>query len=567
MPPPPLTFGVDGCKGGWIAATAPDLSSTPRFVLFERFTDLAAGAAAADGLALVDIPIGLADGRRACDGKARKLLGPRRACSVFTPPSRSALAGTDGTEIRRLNIAATGRSLSSQCLGILRKIAEADAVITPALQRHVREAHPECAFAALTPTGPGSPSRRSPPRGAAAASPCFHGPSPAQRRPLRSWRARSPRTTTSTRSSSSLPRSGTARAKGGGSGLGRRSATPEVSRWRSSTDARAPRRPRRIRPTRRRPHAGFAAPRAGCATWTGAPSPRRRPATRCTPARAPRGRAPSARRTRPHPPRSPARGGSARGAAASARRRGRAPPGEAPRARARGRGRGPARRSGAASPPRRVPARPPADAALERPPLDGDCQPRRRADQRRHVARAASQLGPECREPPPAGLAHVEHRHLDEAERAARRREHHERRLAGLHAPAEALPRAPTRDPRRIAPLQEDEELVEGRVRPERGHRRERLAEGGVSARRVDVRSEPGELRAQGRPKLPGAVADRVLHVRTVRWERTCRRVRRDDALTPCSHVRPPVMMLGWRKSLRRRNTVAALLRLGLRSR
>lgn len=161
MSPPRLTFGVDGCRAGWIAATAPDLSRTPRFVLFERFSDLAAAVVAANGLALVDIPIGLTDARRACDAAARKLLGPRRACSVFTPPSRAALAGRTPAEMRRLNLAATGRSLSAQSLGIVPKIGEVDAVVTPALQRHVREAHPECAFAALSParTGLAEPKR------------------------------------------------------------------------------------------------------------------------------------------------------------------------------------------------------------------------------------------------------------------------------------------------------------------------------------------------------------------------------------------------------------------------
>ncbi|ABS28172.1 DUF429 domain-containing protein [Anaeromyxobacter sp. Fw109-5] len=86
MRSPPLSFGVDGCKGGWIAANASDLSSTPRFVLFERFSDLAAAVSDTGTLALVDIPIELTDGARACDGAARKLLGLRRACSVFTPP-------------------------------------------------------------------------------------------------------------------------------------------------------------------------------------------------------------------------------------------------------------------------------------------------------------------------------------------------------------------------------------------------------------------------------------------------------------------------------------------------
>ena len=150
-----MLLGVDGCRAGWIAAEASGPDERPRFRLFRRFAEVIEALRSRDGLACVDVPIGLCDVGRRCDQEARKLLGPARAASVFTPPSRSALAGTTAAEIRSLNLRATGRSLSEQTLNILPKIREVDAALTPALQEGVREVHPELVFASLTDHGSG----------------------------------------------------------------------------------------------------------------------------------------------------------------------------------------------------------------------------------------------------------------------------------------------------------------------------------------------------------------------------------------------------------------------------
>jgi len=148
-------LGVDGCRAGWIVAEASGEGVRPRFLLFPTFAELLRAFADAEALACVDVPIGLCDAGRRCDREARALLGPSRACSVFTPPSRSAFAGATPQEMRQLNLAATGRSLSAQSLGILPKIREVDGAMTPALQRRVREVHPELVFASLSPAGRG----------------------------------------------------------------------------------------------------------------------------------------------------------------------------------------------------------------------------------------------------------------------------------------------------------------------------------------------------------------------------------------------------------------------------
>ena len=159
-------LGVDGCPGGWIVAEAPDVRATPRFWIAPTFAALLRRAGAGDRVTCIDVPIGLADRPRACDVVARRLLGPRRACSVFTPPSRAALAGDGPAERRALNLRATGRSLSAQSLGILDRIREVDEAMTPRLQARVREVHPELVFAAAAGGGLADGKRTAPGRAA-----------------------------------------------------------------------------------------------------------------------------------------------------------------------------------------------------------------------------------------------------------------------------------------------------------------------------------------------------------------------------------------------------------------
>ncbi len=88
-------------------------------------------------LILIDVPIGLPGGQRECDVQARALLGPRRS-SIFPAPSRELLRA------RRY-----AGQCSLQLWNILDKIREIDALVTPRLQRRVREGHPETSFALL----------------------------------------------------------------------------------------------------------------------------------------------------------------------------------------------------------------------------------------------------------------------------------------------------------------------------------------------------------------------------------------------------------------------------------
>jgi len=126
---PALFVGVDGCRAGWIASCR---GQERVFATFREVLSSHRGATLA-----VDVPIGLADGDRACDKAARARLGPRRA-SVFPPPSRAQLAAT-----RRPS------NMGAQAWNLVPRIREVDALMTPRLQRRVFEAHPELAFAAF----------------------------------------------------------------------------------------------------------------------------------------------------------------------------------------------------------------------------------------------------------------------------------------------------------------------------------------------------------------------------------------------------------------------------------
>ncbi len=139
--------GVDGCKGGWIAAVLETDSNTVRFEVFATIGEMAK-AFEATACITVDIPIGLRDGTRECDTAARKFVGVR-APSVFPAPCRAVLSCPSYESARAASLAATGKSLSAQAFALSPKIREVDDLMTPELQVRVREVHPEACFTAL----------------------------------------------------------------------------------------------------------------------------------------------------------------------------------------------------------------------------------------------------------------------------------------------------------------------------------------------------------------------------------------------------------------------------------
>jgi len=137
-------LGVDGCRGGWIAATRAGARRVARVAELFR-------AGQPPEVVAIDIPIGLVDrGARQCDREARRRLRDR-ASSVFRPPIRPMLAARSQVEASAIGRALDGRGISAQCWAIADKIREVDALVRrePAARSALREVHPELAFALM----------------------------------------------------------------------------------------------------------------------------------------------------------------------------------------------------------------------------------------------------------------------------------------------------------------------------------------------------------------------------------------------------------------------------------
>ena len=142
-----LVVGVDGCRGGWCAVSISDdvtlVDVHPNLKSVWRNHRNASSI-------LVDIPIGLPDGKnatRACDEEARKRL-PGRSSSVFPVPGRSATRCRTYEEACLVNQRETGLKVSKQAWYISDKIRQADELLRgdARARKVVREIHPELCF-------------------------------------------------------------------------------------------------------------------------------------------------------------------------------------------------------------------------------------------------------------------------------------------------------------------------------------------------------------------------------------------------------------------------------------
>ncbi len=144
--------GVDGCRGGWLAAVRKNNSRAITWARFETWSDLINGFDPRPQIIAVDMPIGLIDcGRRNCDTKARALLERAPKSSIFAPPRRPMLQMGSYEEANRWGQnqgpnSTCGGGISKQAWNLVPKIVEIDDWIRPARQDWVIEAHPELAF-------------------------------------------------------------------------------------------------------------------------------------------------------------------------------------------------------------------------------------------------------------------------------------------------------------------------------------------------------------------------------------------------------------------------------------
>ncbi|MHA3700784.1 DUF429 domain-containing protein [Jatrophihabitans sp. YIM 134969] len=135
--------GVDGCRGGWLAAVASGRTVEWHVLTtFDDVLDLAAGDPLGVDMPLPPFPA--AGARRRSDLAARGFLGPARSSIFWTPPA-------DVLERwRRDPVHPVGIGVSIQTWNLLPKIAEVQDALS-ARPRAVLEVHPECSFRALAP--------------------------------------------------------------------------------------------------------------------------------------------------------------------------------------------------------------------------------------------------------------------------------------------------------------------------------------------------------------------------------------------------------------------------------
>ena len=144
-----LYIGVDGCRGGWIAAVLDH--GDMKLLRYDNLSSLIEEYPAFDAF-LIDMAIGLRNSTNEIrpDNEAKKELGPK-ASSVFPIPSRDAVYA-DGEEAQKqANIRTLGKSLAKQSIAIIPKIRELDTFLNahPEYKNKILESHPEVDFARL----------------------------------------------------------------------------------------------------------------------------------------------------------------------------------------------------------------------------------------------------------------------------------------------------------------------------------------------------------------------------------------------------------------------------------
>jgi len=144
-------LGVDGCRGGWVAALL-RVDGTVRWTFAADAEAVLSAASTAGAHAVgIDIPIGLVEhGWRGCDTAARQRLGAASSRVFMTPP-RPVLDSVDWPgALRACKEATGGKGLSKQAWNLLPKVAEVDGALRARPRDFVVEVHPELSFAALS---------------------------------------------------------------------------------------------------------------------------------------------------------------------------------------------------------------------------------------------------------------------------------------------------------------------------------------------------------------------------------------------------------------------------------
>ena len=141
--------GVDACKVGWFAVRLG--GDGPEYRVCGTFAEVWDWTGE-DAILFVDIPIGLPDrGARLADREARQALPAHLKSTIFNTPVRRAVYAGSKEEARQINRQLSGKSLSEQSLGIMKKIKDVDSFLQvhPEAVGVVFESHPETCFGRL----------------------------------------------------------------------------------------------------------------------------------------------------------------------------------------------------------------------------------------------------------------------------------------------------------------------------------------------------------------------------------------------------------------------------------
>lgn len=146
-----LCVGVDGCKGGWVAAVIEQ--GELRIEKYGNINELVAKYPKFDNM-IIDMVIGLPADQKQYDNRpdstARRLIVPRTS-TIFAVPSRQAVyEETEEAQIKA-NRSALGKGLAKQTMAIIPKMRELDIFLSEndRYKNVIKESHPEVCFARL----------------------------------------------------------------------------------------------------------------------------------------------------------------------------------------------------------------------------------------------------------------------------------------------------------------------------------------------------------------------------------------------------------------------------------
>lgn len=146
--------GVDGYRGGWVAASVVDQSVTWTVApvpsvgaLINRLCSDVSDVMA------IDMPIGILDrGWRECDVTAKGTLGSAGSRVFLTPPRGVLELGleTPNGIVQTVSRRLTGQGTSRQAMGLAERILALDSALRSGPAGSVIETHPELSFAEMT---------------------------------------------------------------------------------------------------------------------------------------------------------------------------------------------------------------------------------------------------------------------------------------------------------------------------------------------------------------------------------------------------------------------------------